>query len=74
MLTQGFTPTPGAEIDEMDAAALTSQLVIRLLSAVLPKGPPTPGSLPHVSHSEKGKPHTSEYIKRIRRIWGALVG
>jgi len=56
MLTQGFTPTPGAEIDEMDAAALTSQLVIRLLSVVLPKGPPTPGPPLQVSLSEKANP------------------
>jgi hypothetical protein len=56
MLTRGFTPTPGAEIDEMDAAALNSQLVIRLLSVVLPKGPPTPGPPLHVSFSEKANP------------------
>jgi hypothetical protein len=56
MLTQGFTPTHGTEIDEMDAAALTSQLVIRLLAAGLPKGPPTPGSPRHVTLSEKANP------------------
>jgi hypothetical protein len=53
MLTQGFTPTPGEEIDEMDAAALTSQLIIKLLEAVLPKGPPAPGTSRHVSYSER---------------------
>src|SRR4030081_2855722 len=31
MLTQGFTPTPGAEIDSMDIAGLNSQLVMKLL-------------------------------------------
>jgi len=56
MLTQGFAPTPGAEIDEMDAAALTSQLVMKLLAAGLPKGPPAPGSPQHVSFSEKANP------------------
>lgn len=56
MLTQGFAPTPDAEIDEMDAAALTTQLVMRLLEAGLPKGPPTPGSPQHVSLSEKANP------------------
>jgi hypothetical protein len=56
MLTQGFAPTPGAEIDEMDAAALTTQLVMRLLEAGLPKGPPNPGSPQHVSLSEKTNP------------------
>jgi hypothetical protein len=53
MLTQGFTPTPGEEIDEMDAAALTAQLVMKLLEAGLPKGPPAPGTSRHVSYSEK---------------------
>src|ERR1700722_840817 len=53
MLTQGFAPTPGAEIDEMDAAALSTQLVMKLLEAGLPNGPPTPGSPQHVSFSER---------------------
>ena len=52
MLTQGFSPTPGAEIDDMDIAVLNAQLVMRLLSAALPKGPPTPGLPQHVAHSE----------------------
>jgi hypothetical protein len=56
MLTRGFTPAPGAEIDEMDTAALTSQLVIKLLEAALPNGPPAPGSPRHVSFSEKANP------------------
>jgi hypothetical protein len=51
MLTQGFTPTPGAEIDEMDIATLNSQLVMKLLAAGLPKGPPTPGVSRHVNYS-----------------------
>jgi hypothetical protein len=49
MLTRGFLPTLGAEIDEMDTAALTTQLVMRLLEAGLPKGSPTPGSPQHAS-------------------------
>ena len=53
MLTHGFTPTPGEEIDHMDAAALTSQLITKLLEAVLPKGPPAPGKSRNVSYTEK---------------------
>ena len=56
MLTQGFTPKPGEEIDVLDAAALSSQLVVALLSAALPKGPPAPGPPQHVLFSEKTKP------------------
>ena len=55
MLTRGFTPKQGEEIDVLDAAALNSQLVIALLSAVLPKGPPAAGSPQHVVFSEKTK-------------------
>ena len=55
MLTQGFTPKPGEEIDVLDAAALNSQLVIALLNAVLPKGPPAPGSPQRVALAEKTK-------------------
>jgi hypothetical protein len=56
MLTRGFAPTPGAEIDELDAAALSTQLLMKLLEAGLPKGPPTPGSPQHFSFSEKTVP------------------
>jgi len=56
MLTQGFDPGPGVEIDEMDIAALNSQLVMRLLEASLPKGPPAPGSPIAISASEGASP------------------
>ena len=56
MLTQGFTPKPGEEIDVVDIAALNSQLVVALLSAALPKGPPAPGSPQHVLFTERTKP------------------
>jgi hypothetical protein len=72
MLTQGFAPTPGAEIDEMDIAALNSQLVMRLLSAALPKGPPAPGLLHHASYNEKAIPMqvaTSSASAEYRAPW-----
>ena len=54
MLTQGFTPTPGAEIDEMDAAALTSQLVIGgYYRLCCPRVTPTPGSSSRTSPTQK---------------------
>jgi hypothetical protein len=56
MLTQGFTPKPGEEIDVLDAAALNSQLVVALLNAAVPKGPPAPGPPQRVLFSEKSKP------------------
>jgi len=56
MLIQGFTPKPGEEIDALDAAALSSQLVVALLNAAAPKGPPSPGPSQHVVFSEKSKP------------------
>jgi hypothetical protein len=56
MLIQGFTPRPGVEIDEMDIAILNCQLVVRLLEAALPKGPPAPGTPARFSVSEKIKP------------------
>ena len=46
MLTQGFAAKGGKEIEALDAAALSSQLVIVLLTAALPEGPPAPGRLP----------------------------
>jgi len=55
MLTQGFSPKAGEEIDNMDVAALNSQLVIALLNASLPKGPPVPGSPHRVLLAEKTK-------------------
>jgi hypothetical protein len=56
MLTQGFTPKPGEEIDLMDEAALNSQLVVALLNAALPKGPPEAGLSRRVQFTEKTKP------------------
>jgi hypothetical protein len=55
MLTQGFTPEPGEEIDVLDAAVLDSQLVMALLKAADPNGPPPPGSPQHVLFTEKTK-------------------
>ncbi|MDB6086279.1 MAG: hypothetical protein JWN43_4160, partial [Gammaproteobacteria bacterium] len=56
MLTQGFTPTRGAEIDLMDVASLNSQLVVKLLESGLPKGPLIPGSPQNVAHSDNADP------------------
>jgi hypothetical protein len=56
MLSQGFTATPGNEIHAMDVAALNSQLVIVLLTAVLPAGPPPPGAPRQVHVTEKSNP------------------
>src|SRR5579863_4228663 len=58
MLTQGFTPTPGAEIDSMDVAGLNSQLVMKLLESALPNGPPIPGPPQHVAYSDETNPIT----------------
>jgi len=55
MLTQGFTSKPGKEIEALDAGALSSQLVIVLLTAALPGGPPAPGPPQHVRFAEKAK-------------------
>jgi hypothetical protein len=56
MLTQGFAAAAGKEIEALDAAALNSQLVIVLLTAALPKGPPAPGGPQHVRVAEKINP------------------
>jgi len=56
MLGQGFAPTPGKETQAMDVAALNSQLVIVLLNAVLPRGPPPPGQPRQVMLTEKNNP------------------
>jgi hypothetical protein len=56
MLSQGFTSRAGKEIEALDAAALSSQLVIVLLTAALPTGPPAPGPPQHVRFAEKAKP------------------
>ena len=56
MLTQGFSPPAANAIHAMDVAALNSQLVIVLLTAALPKGPPPPGTPRHVLVTEKNNP------------------
>jgi hypothetical protein len=56
MLTQGFAAAPAKEIDALDAATLNSQLVIVLLTAVLPNGPPAAGAPQHVRFAEKNQP------------------
>jgi hypothetical protein len=56
MLTQGLKLEPGAEIDYLDLAALNAQLVMALLNAALPTGPPAPGSSRTVSVAEKARP------------------
>lgn len=56
MLTQGFTGAEGREIEALDAAALNSQLVVVLLTAALPNGPPAPGAPQHVRVAEKNNP------------------
>ena len=56
MLTQGFTPTEGAEIDLMDVATLNAQLVLKLLAFTLPKGPPIPGLPQKVDYSDNTNP------------------
>ena len=56
MLTQGFATAAGKEIDALDVATLNSQLVIVLLTAVLPSGPPAAGAPQHVRFAEKNQP------------------
>jgi hypothetical protein len=56
MLTRGFTSTGRKEIEALDVAALNSQLVIVLLTAALPGGPPGPGPPQHVRFAEKANP------------------
>jgi hypothetical protein len=56
MLTQGLAAAAGKEVDALDVATLNSQLVIVLLTAVLPNGPPAAGAPQHVRFAEKNKP------------------
>jgi hypothetical protein len=55
MLTQGFAAA-GKAVDALDVATLNSQLVIVLLTAVLPNGPPAAGAPQHVRFAEKNNP------------------
>jgi hypothetical protein len=56
MLTQGFAASAAEELAALDAATLSSQLVVVLLTAALPEGPPAAGPLQHVRFAEKVKP------------------
>jgi len=56
MLTQGFAASYGKELESLDLAALNSQLVIVLLTAALPDGPPAAGKPQHVRVAEKNNP------------------
>ena len=56
MLTQGFAAASAKEVEALDAATLSSQLVIVLLTAVLPHGPPAAGAPQHVRFAEKNQP------------------
>jgi hypothetical protein len=53
MLTQGFTSKGAKEIEALDTAVLNSQLVIVLLTAALPGGPPAPGPAQPIRFAEK---------------------
>jgi hypothetical protein len=55
MLTRGFTASPAKAVGALDVAALNSQLVIVLLTAVLPNGPPAKGAPPQVHFEEKAR-------------------
>jgi hypothetical protein len=56
MITQGFAASPGKEVESLDLAVLNSQLVVVLLTAALPNGPPAPGPPQHVRFAEKTNP------------------
>ena len=56
MLTQGFAAAPGKELESLDLAVLNSQLVVVLLTAALPDGPPPAGPPQHVRFVEKTSP------------------
>jgi hypothetical protein len=56
MLTQGFAAAPGKELESLDLAVLNSQLVVVLLTAALPDGPPPAGPPQHVRFVEKTNP------------------
>ncbi len=56
MLTQGSMSSSGKEVESLDLAVLDSQLVLVLLTAALPDGPPAPGPPQHVRFAEKNNP------------------
>lgn len=55
MLVRGLTAEPGREIDNLDIAALNSQLVLTLLSRALPDGFPSGGKERVVSFAENSE-------------------
>lgn len=63
MLSQGFAAA-GTEVEALDVATLSSQLVIVLLTAVLPNGPPAAGTPQHVRFAEKNNPIRMETATR----------
>jgi hypothetical protein len=63
MLTQGLAAA-GNEVDALDVATLNSQLVIVLLTAVLPNGAPAAGTPQHVRFAEKNNPIRMETATR----------
>ena len=56
LLTRGFGVSADKEIEALDLAVLDSQLVVVLLTAALPDGPPAPGPPQHVRFAEKTNP------------------
>lgn len=75
MLTRGFAAST-SEIDSLDRAALDSQLIIVLLTAAFPDGPPAPGEPHHVRFAEKTNPirmTTASTAAEYRAPW-TVVG
>ena len=56
LLTQGFTPEPGFEMQSVDQVVLNSQLVTALLDAALPMGAPAARTAIHLRHSDTSQP------------------
>ena len=56
MLSRGFAAPAGRELESLDLAAVNSQLVMVLLTAALPDGPPAPGAPTNVRFAEKNNP------------------
>jgi len=76
MLTEGFAVSAGKEIESLDLAVLNAQLVIVLLTAALPNGPPAPGPPQHVRFAEKTNPiriETASTSAEYRAPW-TVVG
>lgn len=76
MVTRGFGASAAGEIESLDRAVLDSQLVIVLLTAALPDGPPVPGPPQHVRLAEKTNPiriSTASTSAEYRAPW-TVVG